>query len=181
MKTILFSLATAALLATAACSSTAKSTASTDGKASSSTEMSIRDAFGTMPKAGANYGDGVPAKAKVMDYETFVKTVEAKGTVDAVVTGTVLEVCQKKGCWMTLQPTGGDENVTVRFKDYSFFMPKTLSGNRVVVAGQAKRTEVSVADLRHYAEDAGKSAAEIAAITEPEVEIELTATGVRVL
>ena len=176
MKTISLSLVAAALLALAACSGTAKSTA--DGKAA---QAPIQDAFAIAPVSGANYGAGVPERARVMDYATFVKTVQDKGAAEATVEGTVVEVCQKKGCWMTLEPTGGDEQVTVRFKDYGFFMPKTLSGSRVVVQGMAKRTEVSVADLRHYAEDAGKSAEEIAAITEPEMEVELTATGVRVL
>lgn len=139
------------------------------------------NAFATQPKAGANYGAGVSTKAKPMPYSAFIAEVNSKDSVKAVVTGTVLEVCQKKGCWMTLQPESGDSKMSVRFKDYSFFMPKTLSGNKVIVEGLAKRTEVSVADLRHYAEDAGKSKAEIASITEPQVEIELMATGVRVL
>ncbi len=183
MKTITFALAAAALLTLGACGSTAKSGVAKDSAASATTAANapIKDAFGTIPTPGSNYGAGVSAKAQPMDYATFVKTVEAKGSIETVVAGTVLEVCQKKGCWMTLQALEGAENLSVRFKDYGFFMPKTLSGSRVLVEGTAKRTEVSVADLRHYAEDAGKTAAEIAAITEPEVEIELTATGVRVL
>ena len=38
--------------------------------------------------------------------------------------------------------------------------------------------KVSVADLKHYAEDAGKSEDEIAKITEPKIEYAFEANGV---
>jgi len=69
----------------------------------------------------------------------------------------------------------------VRFKDYGFFVPKDISGKDVIVEGKAYSTEVSVEELRHYAEDAGKSKEEIMAITEPEQTYAFLATGVRVI
>ena len=142
----------------------------------------ISDAFATEPTAGANYGAGVAANVQPLAYDELLTRMEASDSLATTVRGEVVEVCQKKGCWMTLRAPGGESaDVTVRFKDYGFFMPKTLSGSEVVVAGQARRTVTSVDDLRHYAEDAGKSAAEIAAITEPKEELEFIATGVRVL
>ena len=39
---------------------------------------------------------------------------------------------------------------------------------------------LSVAELRHYAEDAGADSATIAAITEPELQLAFTATGVMI-
>lgn len=142
----------------------------------------IKDAFGLEPVSGANYGAGVSADAEPMSYADFMAKFEGTDSLATVVTGEVLEVCQNKGCWMTLSAPGvADAGINVRFKDYGFFMPKTLSGQQVVVEGVAKRTMTSVDDLQHYAKDAGKSADEIAAITEPKEEIEFTATGVRVL
>ncbi len=98
------------------------------------------------------------------------------------VTGKVSEVCQKKGCWMTLvaeQP--GKPAMRVTFKDYAFFMPKNLSGKRVVVDGYAIIDVTPVEVLRHYAEDAGKSKEEIAKITEPKREVAYEAAGVLIL
>ena len=96
-----------------------------------------------------------------------------------------MQVCQNKGCWMTLAPAAGldadAEALTVRFKDYGFFMPKDLAGSAVVAEGTARRRVVPVEELRHYAEDAGESPEAIAAITEPTEEWEFIATGVRVL
>ncbi|OWY25042.1 DUF4920 domain-containing protein [Sphingobacteriales bacterium UPWRP_1] len=97
--------------------------------------------------------------------------------LEAKVSGTVTGVCQVKGCWMTLQTPDG-EDMRVTFKDYGFFMPKDISGKNIVMRGIAKIDTTSVADLRHYAEDAGKSEAEIAQITQPEIAVTFVADGV---
>lgn len=103
-----------------------------------------------------------------------------KPQADVKVTGKVLDVCPKKGCWMTLE-LPDKSTVLVKFKDYGFFVPLELIGKTVVLEGQAKKIETSVAELKHYAEDAKKSKEEIEAITEPKKEIRLTANGVLVL
>jgi hypothetical protein len=79
---------------------------------------------------------------------------------------------------MTLPAGNDDETIMVRFKDYGFFMPLDAAGKEVIVAGKAFVKEVSVADLKHYAEDAGKSSDEIANITEPAMEFAFEANGV---
>jgi hypothetical protein len=60
-------------------------------------------------------------------------------------------------------------------------MPKDLSGKQVVVDGYAFIETTSVDILRHYAEDAGKSKAEIEAIKEPLRELSFEAAGVMIL
>ena len=69
----------------------------------------------------------------------------------------------------------------VKFYDYGFFVPKDISGKEVIVEGKAFKEVTPFDELRHYAEDAGKSADEIAAITEPKAEWKFEATGVLVL
>lgn len=66
----------------------------------------------------------------------------------------------------------------VTFKDYGFFVPKDLEGEQVVMEGVLKRSVSSVDEQRHYAEDAGKSAAEIAAIQQPDTAYTFEAVGV---
>ena len=71
------------------------------------------------------------------------------------------------------------DTILVRFKDYGFFVPKEgQENNRVVMQGKAKKDTISVDLLRHYAEDAGKSAQEIEKINEPEYNISFLADGV---
>ncbi len=100
-------------------------------------------------------------------------------TVEAKLSGQVVEVCQKKGCWMKVD-MGNGSTLRVTFKDYGFFVPKDIVGKTVVFEGQAKVEKVPVETLRHYAEDAGKSQEEIDAITSPEEKISFVASGVMV-
>ena len=74
----------------------------------------------------------------------------------------------------------GDQEAFVKFKDYGFFVPKTLADVEVVVSGRAYVSKTSVEDLKHFAQDAGKPQEEIDAITEPELSLDFMADGVLV-
>jgi hypothetical protein len=102
---------------------------------------------------------------------------DKKEVTDLKVAGTINGVCQAKGCWMTMTVAEGQE-MTVKFKDYAFFMPKDCSGKKAVLLGKVSRKVVSVAELKHLAEDAGKSKAEIKKITKPKEEYSFEASGV---
>jgi hypothetical protein len=130
---------------------------------------------------GKHFGVTITAEDAI-SYDALMPKMAETDSLATKVTGKVNEVCQKKGCWMTLvsdQP--GVPEMRVTFKDYAFFMPKDLSGKRVVIDGFAFVDVTSVDDLRHYAEDAGKSADEIAAITKPKREVSFEAAGVLIL
>ena len=71
-----------------------------------------------------------------------------------------------------------DGDIMVKFRDYGFFVPFDIPGSEVVLEGTAQIETISVDDLKHYAEDDGKSAEEIAKITEPETQIVFVADGV---
>ncbi len=98
-------------------------------------------------------------------------------TLDLKFTSKINSVCKKKGCWMILELPEG-EDVRVTFKDYGFFVPKESENTEVIVEGEAFINEISVEDQKHYAEDEGKSEAEIAAITSPEITKAFIAKGV---
>lgn len=119
-----------------------------------------------------NDADALDSKRMMEHY----KTMNVGDTINSKMTGKIIEVCSKKGCWMTLDMDGENE-VMVRFKDYGFFMPLNAEGE-VVVNGKAYVSETSVEDLRHYAEDAGKSKEEIATITEAKRTYSFEADGV---
>lgn len=128
-------------------------------------------------KKGQQYGAGVTLRdkptplASAIDGKMFSKTI--------TIVGNVKEVCSVKGCWMIV--TGGGKKARVTFKDYGFFMPRNLVGERIVATGVLSVETVSEADARHYAEDAGKSKKEIEKIVGDQQEINFEATGVQVL
>jgi hypothetical protein len=93
--------------------------------------------------------------------------------------GEVESVCQAAGCWMKIKLDNG-QSMRVTFKDYGFFVPKDITGKKVVFEGVPSVKTTSVDELKHYAEDAGKSKQEIDKINEPKVELTFVANGVLV-
>jgi hypothetical protein len=110
----------------------------------------------------------------VADLEEKLKGNES---LELVIEGTVQSCCQKKGCWMRIDK-GNGEAMMVTFKDYGFFVPFESAGKTAIMKGVAYYDTISVEMLKHYAEDAGKSEAEIEAITEPELAVSFEASGV---
>jgi Domain of unknown function (DUF4920) len=129
--------------------------------------------------AQTSYGDVKVDAAVAVPITTIATKLAANPTEinDVTVTGTVAGVCQAKGCWMTFKLDNGEE-MTVKFKDYAFFMPKDCSGKTAVCHGKAFLKTTSVAELKHLAEDAGKSKKAIAKIKKPKQEVRFEADGV---
>lgn len=127
----------------------------------------------------ASFGEKITTDASI-DAEKMLKKFEGlkKGdTLNIKFASKINEVCSKKGCWMKLDLTNGTQTM-VRFKDYGFFMPLDSKDREVIVNGKAYVKETSVKELRHYAEDAGKTKEEIAKITEPKRTFAFEADGV---
>lgn len=111
--------------------------------------------------------------------DVLKKEIIGQDSIKIATAGVVREVCQAKGCWMTLDMNDGS-TMRVTFKDYGFFVPKDIAGKEVIIDGYAYNEETSVETLRHYAEDAGKSAEEIMEITAPKQEVTYIASGVAI-
>jgi len=105
------------------------------------------------------------------------KTLKKGDTLAVKVSSKINEICQNKGCWMTLD-LGSEKTAFVKFKDYGFFVPMNAQKRNTIIEGKAFVEETSVAELKHYAEDEGKSPKEIAAITSPKTEYKFLAHGV---
>lgn len=130
-------------------------------------------------EVGQYFGEKISDEGAI-NFNELLDRMATSEEVEAVVSGKVESVCQAKGCWMNIvSPDGSrEEEMFVKFKDYGFFMPLDISGKEVIMRGKAYKEETSVDELRHYAEDEGKSAEEIALITEPIVELKFMADGV---
>ena len=95
------------------------------------------------------------------------------------VKGKILSTCPMKGCWMNMLVS--NDTVLVRFKDYGFFVPKQgVDGSSAIVNGFLSIDTLSVAQLRHYAEDAGKKTEEIMKIKKPKITLSFLADGVAI-
>ncbi|WP_240337078.1 DUF4920 domain-containing protein [Rufibacter psychrotolerans] len=147
------------------------------GSCTKSTEPK-ETASAAQPEKVTAYGEKFSAQGAIAA-SVLPALLTHQDSAQAKVATQVLEVCQSKGCWMNVAVEGQDP-MRVSFKNYAFFMPKDLAGKEVVFEGVAFRDTVSVEDQRHFAEDAGKSKEEIAAITQPKPSITFIASGVQV-
>lgn len=128
----------------------------------------------------ASFGEAIE-KEGAKDHYSMLGTyqgLEAKDSLPGKFKAQVKEVCQSKGCWMTLALPNGLET-RVRFKDYGFFVPKDIAGRYVIVEGQAFLQELSVEEQQHYAEEA-QNGQDPAAIIEPITSYGFLAHGVLV-
>lgn len=132
-------------------------------QSSSSLDRSQYDTFG----APIQLEGAVPVSTVLADPEKYAGK-------ELRFTGPISSVCQAKGCWMRI---GSDPNVFVKFKDYAFFVPLDSSGREAVLEGTLAVKEISVAEARHYLEDAGKPE-EAKKITKPVREVTFMASGV---
>ena len=121
-----------------------------------------------------NYGGQID----LADESIFFSSIEDNLSISKV-EGEIIDVCPKKGCWMNVKVA--EDTLFVKFKDYGFFVPTDgVQGKKVYMSGQIFKDTISVARLRHYAEDAKKPESEIMSITEPEFMLNMIADGVAI-
>jgi hypothetical protein len=127
----------------------------------------------------AVFGDSISTEGALSNAEMMekFKSLKEGDTLEVKFKSGINEVCQKKGCWMTLD-LADDQEAFVKFKDYGFFVPKNAQDKDVIVNGKAFVSVESVDVLKHYAKDAGKSQAAIDSIVEPKVTYSFMANGV---
>lgn len=106
--------------------------------------------------AGTIYGEGVqlaettPAAAILDHPEQFAgKPVRIEGTV--------VEVCQKMGCWMAISAGEEGRELRVKVEDGVIVFPASARGKRAVAEGAVETSELSreewIARLEHQAEE----------------------------
>lgn len=122
------------------------------------------------------FGDTITQEGAIPSNELLTK-LKGKDSLQVKIEGTIEEVCQKKGCWMNVK-LSDEQSMRIRFKDYGFFVPKDASGKTAIFDGFAYNDTIPVNELKHYAEDEGKSKEEIEKITKPEISISFEARGV---
>ncbi len=133
----------------------------------------------TDPNAVEFYGEKFDTTGAIPQAQ-MVSSFQGNDTVAVKFKASIVETCAKAGCWMTIA-NGGQYPMYVFMKDHAFGVPlegcKNLS---CIVNGVAHRDTLSVDVLKHFAEDAKKSQAEIDAITEPMPCLSVTANGVAI-
>ena len=128
---------------------------------------------------GKFYGTEFATQKSITPAEMTKMMADKEKLENTEITGYISKVCQREGCWMVIRTNekSGDD-VMVRMKDHAFVVPKDIAGKTAVVHGTVAKKMQSVAEQKHYLEDAGAAADQIAKITEPKAVYEMQVTGV---
>ena len=162
-----FILGTFALIAMVACNTNTP----TEENAENAEEVATAAAY-------EYFGDSTMTPDGAIPSTELIAFMDGRDSVEAKVAGTIAEVCQKKGCWMSVEVDNG-KDMHVSY-NYEFLLPMNSAGKEMVMQGYAYTDTIPVSHLRHLAQDAGKSQEEIDAITEPKVTLSFLATGVMI-
>ena len=130
-------------------------------------------------KPGITYGKYSEEGVKPISVNELEKKM-TDNKFDGKIQGKVIEVCQAMGCWAKVQKEDGS-TIMIKVKDHEFAMPKDIVGRTIIVEGKAELKETSVAMLKHYAEDAGKSKEEVDKIKDPKKGVIMMIKGVKVV
>jgi len=123
------------------------------------------------------YGDSFDISLSI-PASAMAAQLEGKDTLFTIIDGVIDQTCPAAGCWLNMRLDSGVQKITT---DHIFFVPlEGCEGLNAKAKGKAFYDEISVEMLKHYAQEEGKSEAEIAAITEPKKVLNFVATGVMI-
>ena len=149
-----------------------------DKTKSDTTKMEV-EASASSANGGKAYGEKITTEGAIAA-EDLIKEMAGKDSMVVKIKGTIEEVCQMKGCWVTVK-TAENKTMRVKFGEDDFFVPKDVSGKTAVMEGVAYIDVIPVDEQRHYLEDAGKPKEEIMAITQPDTTLTFSAKGIVIL
>jgi hypothetical protein len=114
--------------------------------------------------------------------DQMLDTVNNEGNFQGQVAGKLHAVCQKMGCWVTIQSSFGEE-IRVFFKDHFTIPVETPIGTDVIINGIAKSDTISVDFQKHLLDDSREAGNEVSeeeynAIVEDKIEVSFEATGI---
>ena len=120
-------------------------------------------------------GELIPKGDECLSLDSISDEPQKYSGQTVVVEGTITAVCQAKGCWMTMAGQKATSRARITFKDYAFFVPKDVKGQKVKVIGAVKVKMLSDGERAHLAEDGRVDVSEI-----PKAELRLVASGVEI-
>ena len=119
---------------------------------------------GTTRQYGAKFSvdeDPVELASVIDSIDPSSKSDRSTDTVK--VSANIEKVCEKKGCWFTLEGDGVDRTVRVKMKDYGFFVPRNTDGGQAILEGKLQARKMTEKEAKHYAKDEGKDPSTVSA------------------
>lgn len=133
-------------------------------------------------RQATHFGEPMQTEAPTVSAQQVLESPEQYDGQEVRLSGRVAQVCQRRGCWLTLTDGASSETVFVKFTCpiEGRLIPQAAVGREVVVAGTLQKTQISEAMARHLREDAGASQEEIEQIQGPQTLIRVASPSAQV-
>lgn len=148
--------------------------------------LSTALAFGLTAGVAAkdlNFGTAVDT-SKVMKISTLMENPQDYLNSPVTIKGTIVSVCQKRGCWMTIASDKRFQNLRIKVKDGDMVFPLSAKGSQAIATGKLQPLQYSLKQTRkllaYRAKEEGKEF-DPASVTEPMTMYQLVPTGVSIL
>ena len=96
------------------------------------------------------------------------------------VEGRVTDVCQKRGCWISLVPEGGSEELRIKVDDGVIVFPVQARGKHAIAEGVFTRITLNMEQTLRYREHQAEEQGEVfdpKTVTEPPTYYQVRAVG----
>ena len=104
------------------------------------------------------YGKGITLTEQTLLSEIMASPEKYKGK-QVLLSGTIVEVCAKRGCWVDLSGDKEFQKIQVKVKDGEIVFPLSAKGNNALVEGIVEKLELtkkqSIKYQSHQAEEKG--------------------------
>ena len=107
------------------------------------------DAPATQP-AGTVYGEK-PTLTDTSAVATVLANAEQMVGQRVLVAGTIVDVCQERGCWLALGTEEGGATLRVKVEDGVIVFPMSARGHQAVVEGIVEKIELTAEQAREQA------------------------------
>ncbi|NKF49130.1 DUF4920 domain-containing protein [Shewanella sp. WXL01] len=130
-----------------------------------------------------HFGDTVDS-SKLVKISTLMETPNQYIGETITVEGTIIGVCEKRGCWVDLASDARFEKLRIKVKDGDMVFPLTAKGRTALATGELVEIQLDLEQTRaHQALLAERTGQQInaASIREPMSIYQLVPTGVTIL
>ncbi len=136
-------------------------------------------ACSTSETNGTQYGEALTLTDTTLVSDIMARPASYVGKT-VLVAGTVVEVCEMRGCWLELASDKEFERIRVKVEDGVIIFPMSARGHRAVVEGVVEELRLTLEEAieraRHHAEEQGLEF-DPASVTGPETIYQLRGLG----
>lgn len=138
--------------------------------------------IGLSTAKAAHFGKTVD-KTSLLKISTIMAAPDSFLDQQITIEGTVVGVCAKRGCWMTIASDKRFQNLQIKVNDGDMVFPMTAKGSKAMATGKLNKIQLTLsrtkALLAHRAQQAGNEFDENT-VTEPMAIYQLVPTGVEI-